>query len=63
MGQPGRPAGWLATGDMGEGPSASSSYSSSRLGLVNTQARFWGLLSPVVTDGTGSDREPRFPSA
>ena len=60
VGQPGCPAGRLATGDMGEGPSASSSYSSSRLGLVSTQARAWGLLSPGCTR---SDREPRFPSA
>ena len=56
-------AGQLATGDVGKGPSASSSYSSSRRGLATTQACFWRLLSPTVTDGTGSDREPRFPSA
>lgn len=50
VGQSGRPAGQLATGDAGERPSASSSYSSSRLDLVSTQTRFWGLLSPTVTD-------------
>lgn len=63
VGQSGRPAGQLATGDVGEGLSASSSYSSSRLDLVSTQTRFWGLLSPTVTDRTGSDRELCFPSA